>query len=412
MFYVTEQISPRIGKTPDGFLVCYDVPIARTGKMVYNKAQADVMPWLNKFEGDSQGNIYIERTEDEVFSPATIASFEGKPVTIDHPDSLVSPETWKELTKGTVQNIRRGEQEAHDLLLSDLIIGDQEAIEYVESGELRQISCGYDAEYEQLGPDRGKQTSIIGNHVALVQHGRAGLRCMIMDSHQCTGCGKCHKNTNKEVNKMSLKDKIKQLFNMTLDGLKDEDLKEAQVKDSDPIEEKIVKALDCWWKKTKDAESEEEKKKEEEKAAADKKTKDAEEEEKKKEEEEKNKTGDKAYFADMAARAEILSPGYKMPTYDSPDAKKDIKRSVLEASYKTDDGKAAIEPFTGGPVTDWSKLSAATVDAAYIGASELLKQKNNSSFNRIGLKVVDFQGPISAAEINKRNREFNKAGRA
>jgi hypothetical protein len=141
-FYVAEQISPRIGETPEGFLVCYDVPIARIGQMVYNKAQADIMPWRAEFEGDASGDVYIERDEAEVFRPETMASFEGKPVTLDHPEDLITPETFAALIKGTAQNIRRGVNEQRDLMLADLVIGDADAIAYVKSGELRQISCG------------------------------------------------------------------------------------------------------------------------------------------------------------------------------------------------------------------------------------------------------------------------------
>ena len=181
-FYVTEQISPNIAETPEGFLVCPGVPIARTGSQEYNKSESDVMPWLKDFEADSSGRIIIDRLPEEVFSSTTIASFEGKPVTIDHPEGFVTPETWTALSNGNLQNVRQGIQEQEDLLLADIVITTPEAIEYVKSGQLRQLSCGYDAEYEQTDTGRGKQINIIGNHVALVKNGRAGVRCMIMDS--------------------------------------------------------------------------------------------------------------------------------------------------------------------------------------------------------------------------------------
>lgn len=181
-FLVSEQISPRIGKTPEGFLVCYDVPIARTGAMVYSKSEAGVMPWLSEMGFDGSGNLRIERDAAEVFREETLASAHGKPVTIDHPADFVNPDNWQVLAKGTTQNVRRGEREQADLLLADLLITDQEAIEFVESGALRQISCGYDAEYSQVASGSGRQKNIIINHIALVRRGRAGARCMIMDA--------------------------------------------------------------------------------------------------------------------------------------------------------------------------------------------------------------------------------------
>ena len=44
-----------------------------------------------------------------------------------------------------------------------------------------EVSLGYDADYEQTAPGVGRQTNIIGNHVALVERGRCGPRCAIGD---------------------------------------------------------------------------------------------------------------------------------------------------------------------------------------------------------------------------------------
>lgn len=63
-------------KTPEGFLICHDVPIARTGTQEY-------MPRELSLTGDTMVTVF--RDEGEVFKPATLASFEGKPVTDNHP---------------------------------------------------------------------------------------------------------------------------------------------------------------------------------------------------------------------------------------------------------------------------------------------------------------------------------------
>ncbi len=72
-----------------------------------------------------------------------------------------------------------------DILLADLLITDKAAIESVRAG-LREVSCGYDADYEQIEPGRGRQRNIIGNHVALVEKGRCGSRCAIGDKDMPT----------------------------------------------------------------------------------------------------------------------------------------------------------------------------------------------------------------------------------
>ena len=46
----------------------------------------------------------------------------------------------------------------------------------------RELSAGYDAEYETISPGVGRQHQIVGNHVALVDRGRCGVRCAIGDS--------------------------------------------------------------------------------------------------------------------------------------------------------------------------------------------------------------------------------------
>lgn len=48
---------------------------------------------------------------------------------------------------------------------------------------MTDVSCGYDAQYKQLAPGKGKQYQITGNHLAVgIDRGRAGGRCAIGDS--------------------------------------------------------------------------------------------------------------------------------------------------------------------------------------------------------------------------------------
>ena len=149
MYYITEQLSEHIGETPEGFLLCRDVPLTRTGVFEYTASEVPV-------EASLDGMVKIQRDDDEVFAQNTIASFEGKPVTINHPEGMVTPENWSELAHGIVQNVRRGQGEMSDLLLGDLLITTEKGIELVKSG-LREVSCGYDAQYEQIEKGKGRQ---------------------------------------------------------------------------------------------------------------------------------------------------------------------------------------------------------------------------------------------------------------
>lgn len=346
------------------------------------------MPWLKTMEFDAQGKLTVLRDAAEVFREETIASFQGKPVTIDHPANFVDPDNWSELAKGTTQNVRRGEREQADLLLADLMITDAEAIAFVESGDLRQISVGYDAEYEQVSPGVARQKDIIANHNALVQRGRAGVRCMIMDSA-------------KENELSKIKDKFMSMFRKTLDEMSEEDLselKKEKTSDADgdigerldkmqkaidalvESDKEVHKAMDCW-QKTKDAEDEEKKKHEEE-------------ESKKKEDEEKEAVKDKK-TKDCASRAEILAPGIAIAgkTTDS------IMREALTIAANTH--KDAVETFTGG--AEIAKLSGPTLDMAFVGASALIGSKNNRSF--LPGKGL-FKQTNAAAEMNAANKKF------
>lgn len=174
----------RLGETryrlADGSLLCKDVPVARTGKQLYGEAD------LPNLIPDASGEIVVSRSPEHVFDPATLASFEGMSITVLHPEDengnvqLVNPANWKELAVGHLQNVRRGTGDQSDLMIADIIIKDEYAIQMVEDG-LRQVSCGYDAEYEQTEPGKAEQVEITGNHVALVPKGRAGNRCAIGD---------------------------------------------------------------------------------------------------------------------------------------------------------------------------------------------------------------------------------------
>jgi uncharacterized protein len=174
-FYTVEKLGPQQELTPEGFLIIRGVPLARTGAQLYSERELPI-------KGDSQGKVTIYRDEDEVFRPETIASLNGKPIAIDHPDVDITPENYKDLAVGHVMYPRRGKHAMDNLLLGDLVITDLDAIKAIRSKQLREVSVGYTADYEEIGDAKGKQRNIKCNHLALVRDGRCGPVCRIHDS--------------------------------------------------------------------------------------------------------------------------------------------------------------------------------------------------------------------------------------
>lgn len=404
--------------TPEGYLLCRDVPIARIGTLMYGEGEVPV-------SADSTGLILIQRGEDVLFDPITIASAESKPITDDHPDDWVTPDNWKELSKGVGKDVRRGEGADSDYLLADLLVTDKDTIQAVMDGKV-EISLGYDADYTEVSKGKGLQSNIRVNHIALVDKGRCGSRCSIGDSFMST-------KTKKK--KVSIGDRIRNLVK-TKDADEAEKIAKAvedeapdiETEDEDPEDESGTQTGDAAFQaemrnfmKTMDSRL---------MALEKKKTKDSDDPEKKTEDEEEetettdngdlttpnpaeklDESGTQTYTGDslkeVISRAEILSPGYRMPTFDSVNNGKAVlnaKRSVLKKAHATEDGQKAISPFVGAN-PDFDKLPAHTIDAAFAGASELIKQQNNMKGVRSGISTKDFgKQPMTPAQINARNR--------
>ncbi|WP_407412486.1 DUF2213 domain-containing protein [Acinetobacter sp.] len=412
--YTTGQIGRTRETTPEGYLLCRDVPIARIGTLMYGDGEVPVT-------ADNTGLILIQRGEDDLFDPKTIASFEGKAVTDDHPDDWVNPSNWKALAVGTAQSVRRGEGIDTDFLMADLLITDQDAIDKVMGGKV-EISLGYDADYIEISPGKGVQRNIFGNHVALVDKGRCGSRCSIGDSFM----PKPNKGWLDSLRK------AKRTIDEALEKAKnteDEDPEETEDDDdeqdgktSDAVNRQLLKTL-----KTMDARL----------AALEKKTKDSDKSETKDDDDESEtkdsdddseKTEDDILEAepagkivtgvthtgdslkDVLVRAEVLAPGMKMPpTIDSANNGQAVitaKRQALKAAMLTTDGQKVVSPFLGTH-TDIDTLPTHTLDAAFIGASELIKQHNNAKGVRTGISTKDFgRSAPTIDQINQQNREF------
>ena len=171
--YFGSRISDHILKTPEGFLICKDVPIARTGTQQYRGCE---------FGGPVAAGIYnVQRPEAEVFDRAAVASFEGKPVCDEHPEEDVTPDNYGRYMKGVCRDVRRGDGDLSNCLVADLVIYDADLINKIEAGK-REISCGYDCLWNPTSDSSYDQLEIRGNHVAVVDKGRAGHKVAIRDT--------------------------------------------------------------------------------------------------------------------------------------------------------------------------------------------------------------------------------------
>lgn len=219
--YYGYTISPNQLETGEGFLICRNVPIARTGEMEYLASELGL---------DGSGHITVRRSLDEVFSDAALASFEGKPVTDEHPPELLTPDNCVRYIKGHAQNVRRGTGEWEGHVVADLHIHDESLIHEIQSGK-REISCGYECTYSSNGDGTYSQQNIRGNHVAVVTRGRAGKNVAILDSDTIN-----NKQAVKPERKSMKKGLFLKLFGQAAKGAAPEELEQLAMDAAEALE--------------------------------------------------------------------------------------------------------------------------------------------------------------------------------
>lgn len=152
----------KIGKTPEGYII--DTPvIARTGIQWYRRDGKDVAEY---------------RPASEVFAPQSLASFVGRPLTIDHPSFMVRSDNVRSVVVGAIlgEPWRDGEN-----LRARVVVHDKRAVDLIERGLKAELSVGYTVETEQVAgttPEGAHydavQRNIRCNHLSIVTRGRAG----------------------------------------------------------------------------------------------------------------------------------------------------------------------------------------------------------------------------------------------
>jgi hypothetical protein len=441
-FYTTERLGPKQSLTPEGFLLCEEVPIARTGFLIYGPDETPIEPGPGGF-------VKIYRDPEEVFHPDAMASFMGKPATNDHPDEDVTPENWRELAVGTAFNIRRGVGAMDDLLLADLLITCPVTIKLIQEGK-REVSCGYEADYDEIAPGAGRQTSIRGNHIALVESGRCGPRCAISD----------HSTINQQEAIMAKKkaswyDRLKVALS-TKDEAEVEELMKSPPKEVHDDEEPIsgggeggdthihvhtggetaasgegAETQDdpmAEYMAQNDADHQEFRERLEALEAAmnpaggeDEETTEIEGALKEEapegtDDEEVIKAKDSRYlgdsFRDTASRAEILVPGIRIPAFDSAakpvqSYKKicGLRRTALDLAYSQADTRGMIDDALAGKTLDTKNMTCDAVRHIFLAASAMKKNANNAGGHRSkdDRATKPAPGIKTIADLNKAN---------
>jgi hypothetical protein len=163
--------------TDEGYLI---VPayIARSGMYQYKAGEVGFT------DRDPEEIVNIYRPPEEVFNDESMQSFACKPVTNNHPRELVTIDNIKKYSVGMAgMNVEKDE----DKLKTVLTITDKCTIKQIEDGKC-EISNGYTADidieegYADAVKYDGVQRKIKGNHIAVVEKGRAGSAIKIADN--------------------------------------------------------------------------------------------------------------------------------------------------------------------------------------------------------------------------------------
>lgn len=120
---------------------------------------------------------------------AAAKSFDGKPITLEHPSKMVDAKLWRTVARGEAYDTRP----TAEGLEAELVVKDATAIDAIEKGTHKELSAAYDFELTfQAGVSPHGQaydavaSDVVGNHIAIVRRGRsrtpAGQPCSVADS--------------------------------------------------------------------------------------------------------------------------------------------------------------------------------------------------------------------------------------
>lgn len=240
-----------INRTPEGFVTVPAV-ISGVGVQRYYAGEfpRDEIP--EQFQDSPVREIHLLRSRDEVFDGESVQSFNGLPLTNNHPPNMIDASNVKRYMVGIS---RDNTTEDKGRLKNDLRIMDGETLSDIEGGK-QAVSCGYNMTIlwtsgmdPQHGAYDGTQAEIRGNHIAIVDKARGGpdMRIQLHDSWNAQQHHKSWSKVDWESLKAELGDgspgaenikpkpkpKGKQMAKRTINGIEVE------------FEESSVQAVDC-----------------------------------------------------------------------------------------------------------------------------------------------------------------------
>lgn len=158
-------------RTPQGYVIT-TATITRAGPIEYYGHE------LGLTGSDANKKITVVRTLDELSKPETLASFNGLPFTITHPDDgEVTAADHKDKASGHIANTRIEGGE----VVCDVFLTDAAGIETLEETGIREVSVGYEPAELEERDGKFYHINIRGNHVAGVAAGRYGPQCKLND---------------------------------------------------------------------------------------------------------------------------------------------------------------------------------------------------------------------------------------
>lgn len=223
----------RTKKTQEGYLIATS-KVARTGVQNYRASEIGDVAYAAGFSADDIVRVY--RHEDQVFDAETLKSLTRVPVTIDHPDELVTADNWADYAVGEVGDAIKREG---DWLVVQPMLKDAAAIVAAKTTH-KQISMGYTANLVKArdGIDADfEMTDIRMNHMAIVPRGRAGEEARIGDADNWGASPVVVEDKKMELKAISLGDKAVQVDAKDADTVKQAfdamevklDLKDAEI---------------------------------------------------------------------------------------------------------------------------------------------------------------------------------------
>lgn len=220
MVRINDALTSR-SKDSNGYLIVKDNPIAKAGVFDYLECEVNS-------QSSSDRIVKVCRTFENLAKNKDL--FKGKPIKLTH--KWVGKDGDSETADGAIYGEVRAEE---PYLRADLIIYNPLLIEKIESGEIIELSPGYEASTtEKNGTYNGEQFAYIQdlqsvNHLAVVEVGRSGSDLRIQDS----------KGARMGRQKSKFLDSLKQLVKKYQDEQVEVELKEEikeKTEDEDMVE--------------------------------------------------------------------------------------------------------------------------------------------------------------------------------